>query len=174
MKHNGKSLHVEHPLKHRPGVVVVTDGNGTRRVIGDGAPLSQAEFIAVSGGVVESTSIRLADHFTPEEQAELDHLEQQLARAVAARDRVLAKLEDARRREAHAQTTAEFEAIGAEARELHGELEDVRRLESEARVALNKARRRITEATRQRVDPPQYANLPDGRGLDERIDEVNR
>lgn len=174
MAKNGSGAEVTRPLKHRPNVLVIVNGDGRRKIVGDGAPFSPAEFEVLHGGLAPSTSVRISDHFTDDERAELDALEQQLARAIAARDRVRAKLEDARHREAQAQTTAEFEAIGAEAQQLYGELEDVRRLESEARVALTKAQQRITHATRMRVDPPRYANLPDDRGLDERLDEVNR
>lgn len=149
-RNNGKlkasDLTIEQPLKHRPEVVRVTLPDGRFKVFGDARPFSSAEQVALAGGLVPSTTPRLADHYTDEERAALETAERDFEQARAA----MKRLEDKKWRVTRREKGKRPKAVPKLAKRLEEACEVAR----EAQVELNRLKARTAAAARARLEPP--------------------
>ncbi len=185
MPNNGNDVEISRPLKHRQGVMVVRS-NGTRKVIGDGSPFTQSEYVMLQGGYVESTTPRLK--FNQDEQAELEQAKVRLERASGLVDQLYAegnRLSAEMKAACHSAdpysqrrlTDREQDRIRnleAQAHELTGRIDEARELEKSALIESNATQRRVIAAVRARQFPPTFhhpklstaerlANLEEGK-----------
>jgi hypothetical protein len=168
----------ERPLKHRPGVEVITRPDGKRHVLSDGNPFSGAELMAL-GTVIEPTSSR--PPLTAEERAEIEAAEERLAEALALVDRAHEAMDEAHARghrfEASLGKIGEREAARIkQLRAAHDAARaawhEAREVEGLARVELTNVSRRADQAARMRVLTAEQAERPparDERPLGERM-----
>lgn len=195
MKGNGKQLNgiisAEHPLPHRPGVVVVKTKSGMH-VLGDGDPFSQAELIAVGGGLVEPSGPRI--EFTAEETQALQDAEQRLERARGAVERLwderdelvkrgtllfgeLRPLLEARtvnRQDGNAKgdATRKIAAAEDEIKAHDARMREARQVVQESLRVRNEVRERVSRAAQARAEPLAFPHLQ--RSLDERLSDLER
>lgn len=72
-RRDGHNVEVTRPQLHRPNVMVVRS-IGTRKVVGDGSPFTQNEYIMLQRGYVEST--------TPRPKIDIESLRTELQKAI--------------------------------------------------------------------------------------------
>lgn len=160
---------IEQPLPHRPHVLVIYKSDGLRKVIGDGDPLTNEEFLAVHE-LVEPE--RVEPDYTEQEREAVAGAAILLDQARSAAEAVWDEIEDLRA--AHRDVVNRVEEIAIQ-RDLIAALDklDTRQgLVQEARIALSSARRNADQGARLR-NPPQLANVEE-RSLAQKIDENSR
>ncbi|MCH9693836.1 MAG: hypothetical protein K0U72_04945 [Gammaproteobacteria bacterium] len=168
-----KNIEITRPLKHRPGVAVVST-NGRSKILGDGDPLSSAEYFEAIGGYPESTAPKL--EFNSEERELLQAAESKLSRARAAEQVVLTRRANVERRGAvlenkHAADHPSVQALIERRRTYDGRLVEVRDVLRLALVEYNHVNGLVTRAARTRLDgPPQLHRIEPT--LDERIEAL--
>ena len=178
------TIRTEQPLKHRPGVLVMTDADGRRFVRGDGQGFTGAEFMAL-GTVVEPASSR--PPLSPEERAAVDAAEERRAEALALVDRAAEEKWEARDRALRAEKSAGEPISAADAqriRHLRGAYDaakaawnEAREVESMARAEATDAALRAGHAARMRQLAAEQAGRPpakDERTLADRLADLGR
>lgn len=140
----------EHPLPHRPGVVVVELDDGRRKIVGDGCPFSPRELSVLSGDLPAS-ALDDAPALTDAERERIAEAAEAVAVAVAVERAAFAEAPKLRisHTATHVKTSGELEAAQ---RRLHLARCELRRLTAAAK-----------RAAFERQNPTRYALTPSMR-----------